>query len=78
MELINDLLDCAKAGSGMINLVPETVALPELFQQCIAIVEPKSERASVSVTAPNDPALATEPSEKLSDYQAALAAQSEA
>jgi signal transduction histidine kinase len=51
MDLVNNMLDCAKAESGMIELVPEAVALPELVGQCVTIVESKADSASVSITA---------------------------
>ncbi len=39
MALVNDILDYAKAQAGQIKLAPEVVALPELVDQCIGIVE---------------------------------------
>ena len=57
MALVNDILDYAKAEAGMIKLVPETVALPELIDQCITMVEPKATQAGVVVTAQIDPGL---------------------
>jgi len=57
MALVNDILDYAKAESGMIKLVHETVALPELIDQCITMVEPKAAQAGVTVTAQIDPGL---------------------
>ncbi len=55
MALVNDILDYAKAEAGMIKLVHETVALPELVDQCITMVEPKAVEAGVTVTAQVDP-----------------------
>jgi signal transduction histidine kinase len=55
MSLINDILDYAKAEAGMIKLVPEMVALPELIDQCITIVEPKAGEKDVAVTAQVEP-----------------------
>jgi signal transduction histidine kinase len=55
MSLINDILDYAKAEAGMIQLVPEMVALPELIDQCITIVEPKAGENEVAVTAQVEP-----------------------
>jgi signal transduction histidine kinase len=51
MGLVNDILDYAKAEAGMIELSPEPVALSELVDQCIKMVDPKAEEARVSVTA---------------------------
>lgn len=55
MSLINDILDYAKAEAGMIKLVPEMVALPELIDQCITIVDPKAAETEISVTAQVEP-----------------------
>lgn len=57
LALVNDILDCAKAEAGMIELVHETVALPELVDQCIAIIEPKAAQAGLVVTAQISPDL---------------------
>ena len=54
MDLINDILDYAKAEAGMIKLVPETVALPELIHQCITMIEPKATQTGITVTAQID------------------------
>jgi signal transduction histidine kinase len=50
MDLVNDILDFAKAEAGMIRIEPEPVALVELVEQCVAMVEPKAEQARVNVT----------------------------
>jgi signal transduction histidine kinase len=50
MSLVNDILDYAKAEAGMIKLSPESVALVELIDQCVAMVEPKALSARVEVT----------------------------
>ena len=55
MTLINDILDCTKAEARMITLAPEAVALPELVDQCVDMVEPKAQKAFASVTARIDP-----------------------
>ncbi len=57
MDLVNNMLDYAKAESGMIELVPETVALPELAEQCISMVQSKAKHAAVTITAQIDPAV---------------------
>lgn len=51
INLVNDILDYAKAESGMITLSPEPVALVELVDQCITMTEPKAEEAKVTMTA---------------------------
>ena len=51
MTLVNDLLDFAKAEAGMIELTRERVALVELVNQCMTMVEPKAEEKNVSITA---------------------------
>ena len=50
MSLVNDILDYAKAEAGMITLSPESVALVELVDQCVAMVEPKAVEAHVEIT----------------------------
>jgi signal transduction histidine kinase len=50
MSLVNDILDYAKAEAGMITLTPESVALTELVDQCVAMVEPKAAAARVEIT----------------------------
>jgi signal transduction histidine kinase len=57
MSLVNDILDYAKAEAGMIEIAPETVALVELVEQCIGIVEPRAAEAHISVTAHVEPGL---------------------
>jgi signal transduction histidine kinase len=51
MSLVNDLLDFAKAEAGMIELTRERIALAELVDQCIAMVEPRTVEKQISVTA---------------------------
>jgi signal transduction histidine kinase len=55
MELINDILDYAKAEAGMIKIAREVIALPELVNQTITIVTPKAEEKNMTVTAHVDP-----------------------
>jgi signal transduction histidine kinase len=55
MALINDILDYAKAEAGMIKLAHETVALPELVDQCMTMIEPRAAEAGVNVTAQVEP-----------------------
>ncbi|MGI9610455.1 MAG: sensor histidine kinase, partial [Acidimicrobiia bacterium] len=54
MSLINDILDYAKAEAGMIDLAPETVAVPELVRQCVSMVEPRAKKNGVTVTSQVD------------------------
>jgi signal transduction histidine kinase len=55
MALINDILDYAKAEAGMIKLAHETVALPELVDQCMTMIEPRATEAGVDVTGQVEP-----------------------
>ena len=55
MALVNEILDYAKAEAGMIKLAHETVALPELVDQCMTMVEPRAAEAGVAVTAQVEP-----------------------
>lgn len=55
MALVNDILDYAKAEAGMIKLAPETVALPELVDQCITMAQPRAAKAEVTITGQVDP-----------------------
>jgi signal transduction histidine kinase len=50
LALVNDILDYAKAEAGMIKLMPEPVALIELVEQCVAMIQPKAEKAEVTVS----------------------------
>lgn len=50
MSLINDILDYAKAEAGMVKLAPEAIALPELVNQCMTIVDPAAEEKNVTLT----------------------------
>lgn len=51
MDLVNNILDYAKAEAGMIRLAYEMVALPELVRLCITMLEPKAGQAGVRITA---------------------------
>lgn len=57
MNLVNDLLDYAKAEAGMIELTREPVALVELVDQCIAMVAPRAEKANIAIAAKIEPEL---------------------
>ncbi len=54
MALVNDILDYAKAEAGKITLSPEIVALSELVQQCVHMVEPRAAKNEVSISAQVD------------------------
>ncbi|KAA1258716.1 Alkaline phosphatase synthesis sensor protein PhoR [Rubripirellula obstinata] len=57
LDLVNDILDYAKAEAGMIRISPQPVALVELVDQCVTMVTPRADAAGVSVTAQVDPGL---------------------
>lgn len=57
LDLVNDILDYAKAEAGMIRISPQPVALVELVDQCVTMVTPRADAAGVSVTAQVDPEL---------------------
>jgi signal transduction histidine kinase len=48
MNLVNDVLDYAKAEAGLIQLTRERVAIVELIEQCVAKLQPRAEKAQVS------------------------------
>jgi cell cycle sensor histidine kinase DivJ len=51
LALVNDILDYAKFEAGMIKLMTEPVALAELVEQCVTMVEPKADAAGVGISA---------------------------
>ena len=55
MTLVNDILDYSKAQAGQIKLSPETVALPELVDQCMAMIQPRATAAEIKLTWEIDP-----------------------
>ena len=57
LDLVNDILDYAKAEAGMIRIAPQPVALVELLDQCVSMVTPRAQDAGVTVTAQVDPSL---------------------
>lgn len=57
LDLVNDILDYAKAEAGMIRIAPQPVALVELVDQCVTMVSPRAQEAGVTVTAQVDPSL---------------------
>lgn len=54
LDLVNDILDYAKAEAGMIRLAPQPVALSELVDQCVTMISVKAQEAGVNVTAQVD------------------------
>ncbi|TWU08551.1 sensor histidine kinase [Stieleria varia] len=54
LALVNDILDYAKAEAGMIRLAPQPVALVELVDQCVGMINARAVQAGVSVTAQVD------------------------
>lgn len=55
MDLINDILDHAKAEAGMIELARETIALPAIVDQCVGMVASKAAAAEVTITVDVEP-----------------------
>jgi signal transduction histidine kinase len=51
LGLVNDILDYAKAEAGMIQLAVEPVAMVELVEQCVRMIQPKADEAGISVSA---------------------------
>lgn len=51
LTLVNDVLDYAKAEAGMIRLTPQPVALMELVDQCVSMVNVKAMQRDITVTA---------------------------
>jgi signal transduction histidine kinase len=60
LSLVADILDMAKIEAGRYELTEETVALPDLLDTCITMLEPRATRGEVTITlrsAPGLPAL---------------------
>jgi len=53
-SLASNTLDYARAKSGALRLAPEPVALPDLVEQCMTIVEPVAAEAQVTISAQID------------------------
>jgi signal transduction histidine kinase len=51
LGLVNDILDYAKAEAGMIQLAVEPVAMVELVEQCVRMIQPRADEAGISVSA---------------------------
>lgn len=54
LGLVGNTLDYARTQSGAIRLAPEPVALPDLIEQCMAIVEPAAADVQVTISAQID------------------------
>ena len=57
LDLVNDILDYAKAEAGMIRIAPEAVELADIVRLCVSIVTPKANSRGVTVRAVIDPTL---------------------
>jgi signal transduction histidine kinase len=57
LSLINDLLDLSKIEAGMLELTFTSVALNDLVQQCVAIMQPQANREGVIIGTSLAPAL---------------------
>ena len=55
LMLVNDILDYSKAQAGQIKLAPETVALPELVDQCLGMIQPRATRDEIQLKSEIDP-----------------------
>jgi PAS domain S-box-containing protein len=49
MSLINDLLDLSKIEAGKVDLVPATIDLNALTQQCVALMQPQANRERIII-----------------------------
>jgi PAS domain S-box-containing protein len=49
MSLINDLLDLSKIEAGKVDLVPATIDLNALAQQCVALMQPQANRERIII-----------------------------
>jgi CheY-like chemotaxis protein/two-component sensor histidine kinase len=49
LELINEVLDLSLIESGKLSLSPEPVLLSELLAECLAMIEPMSRKAGITV-----------------------------
>ena len=56
LTLVNDILDYAKVQAGQTKLATEIVALNELVEQCIAMVQPKAVKQQIKLAMQIDPA----------------------
>jgi signal transduction histidine kinase len=51
LALVNDILDYARAEAGMIQLAAEPVAMAELVEQCVRMIESRADAVGTSVSA---------------------------
>ena len=49
LHLLNDILDFSKIEAGSMDITPEPTCLPELFQDCISLIEPAARAKDVAV-----------------------------
>jgi signal transduction histidine kinase len=54
-SLVNDMLDYAKAQARQVKLAIQTVSLPDLIQQCVAIAEVKAQEQGVKIAVQTEP-----------------------
>jgi signal transduction histidine kinase/PAS domain-containing protein len=57
VSLLNDLLDLSKIETGQLDLTFANVALNDLIQQCVAIMQPQANRARIIIRTALTPAL---------------------
>ncbi|AGX87624.1 response regulator [Candidatus Symbiobacter mobilis] len=51
LELISDLVDLAKIETGHMGLTMETVSLPPLVRECLALIKPQAQRRGIALHA---------------------------
>jgi signal transduction histidine kinase len=51
LELINEILDLARIESGRLNLLPETIAVAALFDDCLQVVSPLARDNGIEIVA---------------------------
>ncbi|MDB5969337.1 MAG: sensor hybrid histidine kinase [Hydrocarboniphaga sp.] len=52
LELINEILDLSVIESGKLSLSMEAISLPEVMQECRALIEAQAQRHAISITFP--------------------------